>query len=359
MKQDLNAPIYDIDKSYLENAENGPFFHGEIPSRAYRGSYDFLGYPVASRIGVPAGPLLNSKWIKLAADLQYDILCYKTIRTKEFNGHPVPNVVYIDSSIQLSPNSGTITQMTAPPTAIDALGITNSFGMPSRSKKYLLEDIPKGNNALHPGQVMIVSAVGSSESPDFFRDFVDAALLAKECGAHIIEVNYSCPNVGVKEGSLYLDPEAVFTLTKQIKQAIQKTPLIIKVGCFPNKELLTTVLTAAARAGASAVSGINSISKNVVAKSGSPALGQGRLLSGICGAPIRKAALQFISASRTVIDREKLDLCLIGCGGITLPEHFNEFYDAGADFAMTATAMMWNPYLAIQTHKESACTTKT
>jgi dihydroorotate dehydrogenase (NAD+) catalytic subunit len=39
---------------------------------------------------------------------------------------------------------------------------------------------------------------------------------------------------------------------------------------------------------------------------------------------------------------------LIGCGGITLSEHFDEFLDAGAEVATTATGMMWDPLLGLR-----------
>jgi hypothetical protein len=51
---------------------------------------------VASPLGVPAGPLLTSKWTDLAARLGFDVVTYKTIRSSEFAGHPVPNVVYLE-----------------------------------------------------------------------------------------------------------------------------------------------------------------------------------------------------------------------------------------------------------------------
>lgn len=355
MKFENTTPIYDIAKSYLENAEEGPFFKGEIPKRLLTESYDFLGYRVASRIGIPAGPLLNAKWIKLAADLHYDILCYKTIRSKEWKGHPVPNIVYIDGDLQLERDGGAITQKLFPPEDMSTLGITNSFGMPSRSPQYLHIDIPKANKSLHSGQAMIVSVVGSTDRGDFFQDFVEAALLAKECGAHIIEANYSCPNVASKEGSLYLDPEMIFALTQRISRAISPIPLIIKVGCYPNAMLLEEACQSISRGGARAIAGINTISKEVLSPAGAWTLGPERKLSGICGAPIRHAALKFIRDSRHIIDKNKLDLVLIGCGGITMPEHFDQFFNSGAHIAMTATGMMWDPYLALKYHQEHSC----
>lgn len=348
MRSLLCPPLYDIEKSYLENAEKGPHFVGEIPPREKRKTYDFLGYEVYSKIGIPAGPLLNAEWIKLAANLHYDILCYKTIRTKAYPGHPVPNIVFVEAEEQLSDRSGILRQQLTPPSDYSSIGITNSFGMPSRSPDYLRLDIPRAQSYLHPGQVMIVSVVGSSEADNFFDDFLQAALFAKECGAKIIEGNYSCPNVGKKEGSLYLDPEAIFTLTSKICKAIAPIPFIIKVGCYPDVELMREACLAAARGGARAISGINSISKTIVNGNREPALGATRPVSGVCGSPIRQAALQFIRECRAIIDTEKLNLELIGCGGITLPEHFDQFYEAGATVAMTATGMMWNPLLAVE-----------
>jgi dihydroorotate dehydrogenase (NAD+) catalytic subunit len=96
--------------------------------------------------------------------------------------------------------------------------VTNSFGMPSRDREFLKEDIPRANSLLREGQVMIVSVVGTPSSStcgssptttpqdsytEFVRDFVDTALFAKNCGAQIIEANFSCPNVATGEGSIF------------------------------------------------------------------------------------------------------------------------------------------------------------
>jgi hypothetical protein len=41
---------------------------------------------VASRLGVPAGPLLDSNWTSFAARMGFDIVTYKTIRTQASTG---------------------------------------------------------------------------------------------------------------------------------------------------------------------------------------------------------------------------------------------------------------------------------
>lgn len=351
-----HPPVYDIERSYIENAQYGPFFEGMIPERKrppQREWIDFLGFKLASRLGVPAGPLLNSKWIRLAADLGMDLVCYKTIRSIEHAGHPTPNMVYIDQPTPFDPQDipeYVTTLKTAPPQN-DAIGVTNSFGMPSRSHLYLSKDIPLGNNLLHPGQMMVVSVVGTPSVGNFYDDFAYTAEFAKDCGAKIIEANFSCPNVTTCEGDIANSPSEVYTLSSTIIKRIGTTPLIIKLPYYADKQKLREVLYQAARAGVRAVSGINTISTAVLAPSGKPALGPKREQCGICGTPIREAALEFTRQARSIIDKERLDLQLLTCGGVMLPEHFDLFLNAGADIVQSATGWMWDPYLANRYHE--------
>ncbi len=349
-----NPAIYDIKESYLYNAEKGPFFEGVVGSRQRPEQsewHDFIGHKIASRIGIPAGPLLNSKWIGLAADLGYDVLCYKTIRSSENPGHPVPNMVYIECDEQLIPGQlpDQLTIQKNPPLQIGKVAVTNSFGMPSRSSEYLAQDIPKAMDLLHPGQVMIVSVVGTPDGNDFdsfVQDFMAVTRQAKDYGASIIEANFSCPNVTTGEGELHTNPEIVYSLTKSLVSVAGDIPLIIKVGVFEDPQVMEETFISAAKGGARAICGINTISMNVVDTNGRPALGVNRLRSGVCGYPIRHAALEFTKDAHRINQKHNLDLTLMTTGGALLPEHLSEFIDAGADVAMTATGMMWDPYIA-------------
>jgi dihydroorotate dehydrogenase len=235
-----------------------------------------------------------------------------------------------------------------PPSDWEELTVTNSFGMPSLSPPFLLEDIGRAKQSLAPGQLLIVSVVGTLRPDRSYQDdFVAAALLAKEAGAPVIEANFSCPNVGHKEGSLYLDPDAVFRFAQSIVRAIAPLPLLIKVGAFPTPALHKEVFLAAARAGVQGIAGINSVPMQI-------SLSPSRSAAGVCGAAIRHEALRFVRTSRELIDTERLELSLLGCGGIVLPSHFDDFLEAGAHLALSATGMMWNPYLAIEWRKIDA-----
>lgn len=351
------SPIYDIHKTYLENLEEGPFFDSIIPQRDMadkREWIDFLGIPLASPLGIPAGPLLDSKWIKLAANLGFDLLTYKTIRSHEHPSHPLPNILPVQTHGQLIP--GNLPESVTPsknfidPTN-DTIGITNSFGNPSKSQQYLRRDITKANAALREGQAMIVSIFGTShDGVDIIDDFSQTARFAKDCGAKLIEANYSCPNVAANEGTLFSSPELIYKFSSQIVKAIKDTPLIIKIGLLPDSTIMRDALISAAKAGVRAICGINTISMKVIDENGNPSLGKERATCGICGNPIRDAALHFTRQARKIIDQEKLDMKLMATGGVTLPEHFHLFLNAGADIVMTATGMMWDPYLAMKYH---------
>ncbi|MBF8262999.1 MAG: Dihydroorotate dehydrogenase [Parachlamydiales bacterium] len=342
-----HLPIYDIHKTYEENASEGPFFCHPIPSRPEKISpIDFLGRTLNSPIGVPAGPLLNARWISLASRLGFDLLTYKTIRSLPHRGHPLPNMIFVRAR-----PSGAASVLEKYPNDSEELTLTNSFGMPSQSRDFLLEDIDRAASSLQRGQAMIVSIVGTPRSGrGFADDFIDAAMIARDAGAQFIEANFSCPNVSKSEGMLYQNPEAVYEFARAIAKAIHPLPLILKVGLFPSREIMQKVLQSASSAGVRAVCGINSVSMRVVDSRGLPALGVSRPTSGVCGAAIRGAAMQFIADAAQIIRKEKLDLTLMGCGGLMRPEHFDECLSLGASIAMTATAMMWDPFLAQRYH---------
>jgi dihydroorotate dehydrogenase (NAD+) catalytic subunit len=350
-----NPPIYDIDKTYLENAQDGPYFEGKIPQRILPPQeewIDFLGFKLASPIGIPAGPLLTSKWIELSAALGFDLLTYKTIRSREHPAHSLPNMVFVK-------NKGVVDEKMVvakhSPRAMRALAVTNSFGMPSKSPSFLKEDIPRALRALQKGQLLIVSVVGTSR-PDthFLDDFIAGALLAKDAGAPLIEANFSCPNVGKEEGSLYLNADTVYEIASALVRAIHPIPLILKMGNFHDVNRMRAVMIAAARSGVRAICGINTLSSLVVDERGAPALGPQRAYSGICGSPIRSEALRFVRDAAAINAQEKLGFSVMGCGGIVSPEHFTQFLNEGADIAMTATGMLWDPYLALRYHRMSS-----
>lgn len=341
----MSTFLYNVSATYDANCAAGPAFNGEIPKWELPPEsewVDFFGKRVYAPKGIPAGPLLNSQWTDLAFKLGAPIALYKTIRAEEKVVNGFPNVCFINAEMFDPQNPPKLLHtLKEPPTDLTKTAITNSFGMPSKGAAYLAEDIPRAIAQAGPGQALVVSIVGTDE-----KEFIAAALLAKKCGAEIIEANYSCPNVCSKEGQLYLDPDLVETYSKGIIQALDKTPLLIKVGSFKSNALMEKVFIAAAKAGVQGICGINTVAVEVQTPEGAPALDEKRKVSGVCGYPIRETALAFAKEARNIITKNGLQLKLIAGGGITEKSHFDEFLKY-ADFAMCGTGWFADPYIFI------------
>lgn len=346
-------PTYRIDLSYEENYQNGPFIDGEFSDRKAGGFKQFMGFEVRSRFGVPAGPLLNSRWIQVYAKLGFDLLVYKTVRTEAHPSHPAPNCMILNLSGQLEEKDFGYTLVANEEISEDKnsshVSITNSFGMPSRDPKVWQEDVLKAKSFLNPGQILIVSVVGTPrKGQDLADDYARGAMMAKEAGADVVEINLSCPNVTTGEGSLFTDPEASSRVTRKVQRALHGTPLIIKMGYISDFKILEKVIIANARF-TEGISSINTLSFKVVKPDGSQALpGPGRLQSGVCGDAIRSCGLHQSKRIADIRRRHRLDFALIGVGGIMTVNDIIAYEEAGTDASMSATGAMWDPYLALK-----------
>jgi dihydroorotate dehydrogenase len=352
---------YNIGLSYDENYERGPEFSGTLPELAEinRGlpAYSFFGKKLNSPLGVPAGPLLNSAYIKLYADLGFDVLTYKTVRTLRFPAHPYPNVLAVATSPEQMMPPGDKPELTSLPddsSPLEQLSITNSFGMPSREPQIWQEDVAKARATLHEGQMLVVSVVGTVKAggtlQELAEDFALAGEWAKQAGAEAVEANFSCPNVQSGEGSLYQSPEAVGIIAAALRKRLGSTPLILKMGFLGDANLTREVIAAAVRAGANALAAINTIPANVRTSEGVQALpGNGRLSSGICGAAIKpagRAMVKRLLETRRALGISSSDLAIVGVGGVMTAPNALEYLELGVDGVQSGTGAMWNPYLA-------------
>ncbi|HUK55528.1 MAG TPA: dihydroorotate dehydrogenase [Nitrospiria bacterium] len=344
-------PTYDVTRSYEWNYRRGPFFRGPYPpARSAPPNIPFLGFKLRSRLGVAAGPLLNSRWIRVYAKLGFDLLSYKTVRTRFRPSNPKPNCVLVETRGQLTDDrlGETLRAMTHPPAGLRDISITNSFGVPSRNPSVWQEDVERSKRYLDRGQVLIVSTMGSSEThpdaPSFIRDFARSAALAREAGADIVELDLSCPNSHAAEGMVYMDPGLSGAISKAAKALLGEVPLFIKLGNFWKRDAFEAVI----RANASHVEGIvgiNTVKMTVLDADGKPAV-PGRPESGVCGAGIKQSGLQFARWLCETRKKNRYDFVAVGVGGIMKPEDVDEYLDAGVDAVEAATAAMWDPYLA-------------
>ena len=102
----MDSLLYDIHRSYDENFKLGPIKLKKLKKPKFeknKPKYSFLGFPINFPFGIPAGPLLNSKFIKGAFDFGFSVPVYITVRTDFFPCHPFPNVLYVKAEKDLHP----------------------------------------------------------------------------------------------------------------------------------------------------------------------------------------------------------------------------------------------------------------
>lgn len=347
-------PFYDPLKSYEDNYAQGPFgsfADGIRIKEPLSPSYDFLGHKVNLPFGIPAGPLLNSNFVKGAFEKGFDIAVYKTVRANAFPCHPFPNVLGVQLDTDLTIERAQ-KPLVATATYSDPISITNSFGVPSKESGVWQEDVEKAVGYAGVGQVMVLSFMGTvkqDQTPEeFVADFALAASLAAETNAPILEANLSCPNIG-NEGLVCYNLGMTEKVVKAIRAEIGNKPLVLKVGYYQNNidlELLSKI----ANEYANSISAINTIPASIVDENGNQALpgSPARLKSGVCGAVIKWAGLDMIKRLKEIREKNNYKFSIEGVGGVTTPDDFFEYEKLGADSVFSATGAMWNPNLAIE-----------
>jgi dihydroorotate dehydrogenase (NAD+) catalytic subunit len=350
-----SVPFYDPAKSYLDNFEHGPFglFADTTPSsQTSQPKHQFLGHPVFAPFGIPAGPLINGKFVKAALDKGFDIPVYKTVRTHRYECHPWPNVL----AVKVDGDLGTGRTLIADHDYSEPLSITNSFGVPSFDPEFWQPDMADAVAHAGLGQVVVGSFQGTlpenGSVGSYLEDFELGARLVKETGVKIIEVNLSCPNEGTAN-LLCFDIERSRQVVEAIKSVIGSVPLVIKMAYYTDEERLKAFLREVGGI-VDGISAINTISAEIRDAEGKQALpGEGRLRSGVCGSAVKWAGVAM--ASKLAKLREELGqkFEIIGVGGVGSAAAFDEYRRAGADVVMSATSAMWNPMLAEEIKRDS------
>lgn len=352
-------PIYYYDKPYQWNYENGPDFSGDSPEVSQEPTYRLLGFSLNSPIGIAAGILLNSRWISTYARLGFDILTYKTVRSSFRPSYPLPNWAFLDCESQLRPdNLQPLIAHAIPNRGLNQLTSAICFGMPSASPEIWRKDVTVAKASLKPGQVLIVSVVGTPGNlPDIDALAADYALCARwtvEAGADIVEANLSCPNVSTMEGQIYQDSSAACLVGKRMREAIpSKTPLLLKIGVLPDVNAYMKFLEKT-RNIADGIVLVNSIIRRVHNRDGSPTFGQERETAGVVGWAVHDQCLdhtRMILAARQAIGSSQV---ILSAGGILSEEASASYLDAGSDAILLGSAPVFEPYLAIKIKKRIA-----
>ena len=153
-------------------------------------------------------------------------------------------------------------------------------------------------------------------------------------GISAIEVNISCPNIKAGGAEFGANPKSAAEVTAAVKTA---TSLPVLVKLTPNTSDIAEIATAVAKAGADAISLINTLKGIVIDISRRRPL-LGSITGGLSGPAIKPVALYMVYEVAGAVD-----LPVIGCGGITTASDAIEFIMAGASAIQVGTASFTNP----------------
>ncbi len=159
--------------------------------------------------------------------------------------------------------------------------------------------------------------------------------LDKEEQVGFLEVNISCPNVHGGGMSFGVSPKSAFEVTKAVREVTTK-PLFIKLS--PNVTDITEIAVACEEAGADGISMINTmLGMRIDLKTKKPVIAN--KMGGFSGSAIMPVALRMVYQVF-----EKVNIPIIGMGGISSAEDVIEMMLAGATAVEVGAANLVDPF---------------
>jgi dihydroorotate dehydrogenase (NAD+) catalytic subunit len=243
-----------------------------------------------------------------------------------------PFAAFVSMTVTLEPRQGN------PPPRLWEVpgGLINSIGLPNKGLDgYLEHDLPELAKLPVP---LIVNVMGSSR--DQVAALVSAVAERDEVAA--LELNVSCPNVetGLLMGA---DPAEIEALLHRVRPLTGK-PLIVKL--TPNATDVPAVARAAERAGADAVSLINTLRGMALG----PGTGQpwlGGVTGGVSGPAVRAIALAQVYAVAQAVE-----IPIVGMGGVASGADALDLMRAGASIVAVGTENFRDPAAGLRIASE-------
>ncbi|MBP5306464.1 MAG: NAD-dependent dihydropyrimidine dehydrogenase subunit PreA [Paludibacteraceae bacterium] len=188
-----------------------------------------------------------------------------------------------------------------------------------------------------PSKVIIASILGADR-----EEWSLLAQKAERAGLDAVELNFSCPQM--KQQGLGSDvgqnPDLVAEFTAAVRNSVS-IPVIPKM--TPNLTHISLPATAAVRAGADAISAINTVKSVTMSRHASVA-GQ-KTVSGLSGRAVKPIALRFIL--ELAQSPELRNVPLSGVGGIETWQDALDFIQLGCSNLQVCTAIMQYGYRII------------
>ena len=225
----------------------------------------------------------------------------------------------VTKSVGLEPRMGY-----ANPTVVQAKsGLINAMGLPNPGIDQYVNEIKYAKSLIHAP--LIVSVFGYSAD-----EYTTVAKKAVEAGADAVELNVSCPHVKQTGAEIGQNATLLYEVVSKVKAQVHK-PVIVKLS--PNVTDIVDLACAAVRGGADALTAVNTLKAIAIdVETMLPVLSN--VKGGLSGPAVKPVAL------RCVYDlREKLQVPIIGCGGIVDWRDAVEYFLAGASAVQVGTAI--------------------
>jgi dihydroorotate dehydrogenase (NAD+) catalytic subunit len=225
-------------------------------------------------------------------------------------------------------------QGTRPPRVYEtAAGMLNAIGLQNNGLQDFIDNkIGKYKNL----KTKLIVSVGG-ETNEEYADIVSALSAYKEVSA--FELNISCPNIEYKDKIIACDEGLTLRLVKEVRRAT-RLPLIVKLS--PNVTDIAQIAQAAQEGGADAVSLVNTLLGMAIdVKSRKSVLGN--ITGGLSGPAIKPVALRMVWQVHN-----RINLPIIGMGGIMNARDAVEFMIAGASAVAVGTANFVEPKTSLE-----------
>ncbi len=234
----------------------------------------------------------------------------------------------IVKGISLEPRAGS-----PPPRIMETpCGMLNAIGLENPGvNAFINEKLP----FLRQFDVAVVVNI-FGETLDEFKRLTE--ILSGAAGVNSLEINISCPNV-MKGGMVFgTDPDMAYEVTKEVKH-LTDLPVIVKL--TPNVTDICLIAETVEEAGADAISLINTLTgMSVDIEKRIPHLRN--ITGGLSGPAIKPIALRMVWQVA-----KRVEIPVIGIGGIMSARDALEFLIVGARAVQIGTANFINPHTTI------------
>ncbi len=224
----------------------------------------------------------------------------------------------VTKSIGLKPRDGYPN-----PSAIELeCGLLNAMGLPNPG----IEEFKNEIIQLKKSKVPVIGSIFGSNS----KEFTLLATKMQDAGADALELNMSCPHAkgyGLEIGS---EPKIVEEITSMVKKSVS-IPVFVKIS--PNLTDISKIAQSAEKGGADAIVAINTVkAMKIDIETQRPILSN--KIGGYSGKAIKPIGIRCVYEIY-----KKVDIPIIGVGGINTGEDAIEYIMAGASAVQIGSAI--------------------